>query len=865
MFNLNRTKPLQFSVRSDNMHKEIEYFANEASVHIALELHADLVEMLERHGWKQRGRYSWATSVGQNIRGVREFITEAFDKKVPAGQQSGVYYANNEAPCYKNGCTARRGAHAWRDHAEDTIINDVLDGLKYTHSTNLGNITITPGQGDMVWFRVSIDANDVKDIVKEDNVIDIPRERWNYLKPIDALSILDRIDDSKPAGGNGLASLTDGEETEAVIEKIIDLDSTVAVGYVPNEPSAVTMRLGFGVNTRGLARSALRKYKAGQSHTVKLDEVIKLRNKFKDVRFIIHPALEDIVNMKGAQPYEGDARLRDYQKVAVGLHLSTRIGYLQSCSTGMGKTVMTLAAMNERSKTIDNYRGLVVCEANVREQWAEEVANWFPNSYAHIVETPDKQESIDALIGALSHQGPSIIITSYSTTLQVYAEMEERKAEDLKIRAMSANEKMRYLASRPIADISVGAMLHDSFWNDIAADEAVVIRNNSSKQAKAMWHIRQKSEIAVALTATPLNKSPDDVARLVAWVRNDPYMFAGQPLDEVYDTTSEKDTQKLYRNFEPLVFRRNTGEASDALPTANPAVTLLTASPQEDALINAATNELRRCYNELVAALEAVEVNKGDKDAQEALAAAKEQLKEARGAWLGGKTLARMATSDPAAIKESNSVGAALLDGQGLIDAAMGHTPTKREEFIKQAVKRIENGEQIIVFTSFARVARLLTKALNDAGISAKSFTGANGATRDQARREFQKGELDVLVCTKAAERGLTLHKASALYHYDLPWTLEEIIQRTGRAIRIGSENEVVDIVFMIMEGTIEQDIAEKVVHRAIQSSLIMDAARGVDVGKTDVATAVGGLVGAVRTGSKELAIGEKLFGALIK
>lgn len=62
------------------------------------------------------------------------------------------------------------------------------------------------------------------------------------------------------------------------------------------------------------------------------------------------PEVRDVIAMAEAKPVSekvagGDLTLRDYQREAVGLHLSTQIGYLQACSVGLGKTAITLSGM----------------------------------------------------------------------------------------------------------------------------------------------------------------------------------------------------------------------------------------------------------------------------------------------------------------------------------------------------------------------------------------------------------------------------------------------------------------------------------------------------------------------------------------
>ncbi len=501
-------------------------------------------------------------------------------------------------------------------------------------------------------------------------------------------------------------------------------------------------------------------------------------------------------------------------------------------------TVIQLTAMKAKAENIPNYRGLIICEANVRDQWVEEAEKWFPEATTVIIE---KATDIDKIADALAETGPVLIIASYSHTLLAYRELEQRTAESQRLSGLTYLARLKELAAKPVPELTLGSILLDSLWDDLCADEAVIIRNGTSKQSSIMWVLRKNSSVATALTATPINKSPDDIARLISWVRNDRNLFTGKPLSEQYDTSTEKGAKDLFKIFGPLVFRRDTSEISDEMPSADAKVHLLTPSPAEKALAFAAEKELKRCYLELVAALDEVEkTGTADKDE---LKKAKENLRAANGAWLGGTQLARMATSDAHALLQSESVGAALLAGQGLIDEALKNEPTKRAKFINIAQQMILDGKQLVVFTEFATVATVLVEALQNNGINAKAYTGANPTTRDRARKEFQAGDLDILVCTKAAERGLTLHKASAIVHYDLPWTLERIIQRTGRGIRIGSTNDIVEIIYLIMEGTIEQRMAENLVGLGMSASLILDHSRGVELKKTETAIAMSGLM----------------------
>jgi superfamily II DNA/RNA helicase len=111
---------------------------------------------------------------------------------------------------------------------------------------------------------------------------------------------------------------------------------------------------------------------------------------------------------------------------------------------------------------------------------------------------------------------------------------------------------------------------------------------------------------------------------------------------------------------------------------------------------------------------------------------------------------------------------------------------------------------------------------------------------------EFRDGDLDVLVCTSAGERGLNLQTADTLIHYDLAWTPKSLLQRTGRVERIGATAEEIEIIYPVMVDTVEERVVGLVVARAGTALQVLDAPRGVDVTKTELGRALGSLPTAI-------------------
>lgn len=871
-------KPLSLVVVCDDLNRPLTNLMNEATVKVTLAPSIEFLELVKKLDLTQRGRFSWSLPTKDNGRVIAAFIREYSETFLPKTVISSMDNGYNQEVETTSPSTYYEGGayhSAFEPYAQFRQALDALPDFKwpkiadlpmeyrnarYTYqrqrnngaaidATTMGGVTLEV-TNNTFWVRL-FPVKDMaeKDTVHMPKVKNVKVSKETYLAPRNVNKVLADI---KKTWGDVLDARSD-----EVRDLLTEAERVVTVGYSPNQPATVLLTRGNDVDIPRI--HALRNFKAGVETKITIEEAIELEKQTKNVPFLIHPALSDIVSMTKAKPYMGDKRLKPYQKKAVGLHLSTKIGYLQSCSPGMGKTVIQLVAMKAKAETTPNYRALVITEANVRKQWAEEAEIWWPE--AKIV-TIEKATDIDKLAEALAETEPVVVLCSYSHTLLAYYELEKRKEENLRLINMRYLDRLQALKDAPIPELTVGSMLLDGLWEDICADEAVIIRNGTSKAAQILWTLRKNSKVATALTATPINKSPDDIARLISWVRNDRNLFTGVPLSEQYDTATEAGARALFKIFGPLVFRRDTSEIAKEIPKVRQTVHKLTPSPAELALATAAEKELKRCYLELVAALE--EVDKAGTADKDELKKVKEALRAANGAWLGGTQLARMATSDPNALLESTSVGAALLTGQGLIDEALKFEPTKRKKFIAEAQERILKGEQILVFTEFATVANVLVRALQDNGINAQAYTGKNGATRDRARQDFQAGNLDILVCTQAAERGLTLHKAAAIYHYDLPWTLEKIIQRTGRGVRIGSKNAHIDIVFMIMAGTIEERMANHLVEQGMSASLVMDYSRGVALKNTETAMAMSGLMTSMAKGSDNknlIRFGELLLG----
>ena len=86
------------------------------------------------------------------------------------------------------------------------------------------------------------------------------------------------------------------------------------------------------------------------------------------------------------------------------------------------------------------------------------------------------------------------------------------------------------------------------------------------------------------------------------------------------------------------------------------------------------------------------------------------------------------------------------------------------------------------------------------------------------------------LVVTDVAAEGLDLRRAARVVHYDLPWTPMRLEQREGRAVRLGSARELVEVVRFIPPPALDAavDLGERLRRKAALPALAGLGADGV-------------------------------------
>jgi len=138
----------------------------------------------------------------------------------------------------------------------------------------------------------------------------------------------------------------------------------------------------------------------------------------------------------------------------------------------------------------------------------------------------------------------------------------------------------------------------------------------------------------------------------------------------------------------------------------------------------------------------------------------------------------------------------------------------RKKELLSHLIKQ-GDWHQVLVFTRMKHGANRLTDYLNDVGISAMAIHGnkSQGA-RTKALADFKSGDLQVLVATDIAARGIDIDQLPHVVNFELPNIPEDYVHRIGRTGRAGATGEAVSLV-CLDEEIFLRDI-EKLIKRAI-------------------------------------------------
>jgi ATP-dependent RNA helicase RhlE len=181
---------------------------------------------------------------------------------------------------------------------------------------------------------------------------------------------------------------------------------------------------------------------------------------------------------------------------------------------------------------------------------------------------------------------------------------------------------------------------------------------------------------------------------------------------------------------------------------------------------------------------------------------------------------------------EIKALADGLLDNPAMIEVARRNSTVevisqkihpvdrdKKHQLLTHLIKE-HNWFQVLVFTRTKHGANKLAEQLSKADIPSLAIHGNKSqAARTRALAEFKSADLQVLVATDIAARGIDIDQLPFVVNYDLPNVPEDYVHRIGRTGRAGSTGQAVSLVCIDERGLLH-DI-ERFIKREIAVEVI--------------------------------------------
>jgi superfamily II DNA or RNA helicase len=430
-----------------------------------------------------------------------------------------------------------------------------------------------------------------------------------------------------------------------------------------------------------------------------------------------------------------------------------RLRLLLADEVGLGKTVQAAIIINELAARLAELRALVIAPAGLREQWRAELLDRF-----HLASTRADTAWLMASERRLPRDvNPWSLPAIYVTSVD--------------------------LVKRP----EVLRALDHLTWDLVVVDEA---HNATAGTARlgAVRALASRARRVLLLTATPPDSEPSDMAALCD---------AGRAATEAPIT----------------IFRRSRVDAG--LTSRRKSVLLPIGLSRRE-------RELHRELDRYTLLVWRAAGRRGDPRARLAAVILRKRALSSAGS-LARTVWRRLELLAPGAVRREEQLLLPLRDEDPLADeppdAAIGAAGLADAGFERECLERIRDladraatresklcalrrllrrvREPVIVFTEYRDTLRLIAAGLPATRAPLLLHGGLTPRERDAVQRAFTSSG-DLLLATDAASEGLNLHhRCRVVVHFELPWTLTRLEQRTGRVDRIGQSHRVHEIVLL--------------------------------------------------------------------
>jgi ATP-dependent RNA helicase RhlB len=135
-------------------------------------------------------------------------------------------------------------------------------------------------------------------------------------------------------------------------------------------------------------------------------------------------------------------------------------------------------------------------------------------------------------------------------------------------------------------------------------------------------------------------------------------------------------------------------------------------------------------------------------------------------------------------------------------------------------------GARTMVFVNTKAFVERVARSLERNGYRVGVLSGdVPQKKRETLLNRFQKGQLEILVATDVAARGLHIDGVKYVYNYDLPFDAEDYVHRIGRTARLGEEGDAISFAcerYAMSLPDIEAYIEQKIPVEPVTAELLV-------------------------------------------
>ena len=162
-------------------------------------------------------------------------------------------------------------------------------------------------------------------------------------------------------------------------------------------------------------------------------------------------------------------------------------------------------------------------------------------------------------------------------------------------------------------------------------------------------------------------------------------------------------------------------------------------------------------------------------------------------------------------------VSRAATTAENIVQALVpsGGTPEEKRSTLRRIIRGADNFKNAIIFCNRKRDVQVVYRSLQKHNFSVGALHGdLDQRARMAALDAFRNGEVQLLVCSDVAARGLDIPDVSHVINYDAPHHAEDYVHRIGRTGRAGKSGQALTLVSRIDQKAVAE--IEKLIARKI-------------------------------------------------